>query len=579
MICLFSYRWLGACLLIGYPLCSVAFDIKVTGLEGALKENVNAQLTSIETTPSTHPRVYRAQVDDAVRTALQALGHFEPEITYQWKKLKDKDSLLVANVKPGPAVVLTATTVKVLGEGKEDRPFVWLLKHQPKTGLALNQGQYEDYKAALEALSAKRGYFDAHFVKKQLGVNVREKKAYWDLIFDTGERYRFGSLTFQGNQIDTEILNNLVPFHQGDFYDTDGIAELNQRLSETRWFNSVLVTPDLTLARQNPDNEVPIQALVTPRKGNLVETGLGYATNVGPRGKISWIKPWLNSRGHSMEVGAEVSQFEQSFDTTYKLPLAKNALEHYYLFQGGFKRTDINDTESDSSTMMASRYWDPHDGWLRAIHLTWKLDNFTQGQNSQQTMLLYPGITVSKTRSRGGLMPRWGDSQRYTLQWSDDSWGSDANFVAMEMQHTLIRSYENRHRFIWRSHLGWISTSDFNEVPPDLRYFAGGDRSLRGYDYESISPRDKNGDLKGGSKLLTASLEYQFKVTGKWWGAAFFDVGDVVDHVQDFRLKKGVGLGIRWESPLGPIKLDIARPVGSDATKQWQFYIGLGPEL
>ena len=112
-----------------------------------------------------------------------------------------------------------------------------------------------------------------------------------------------------------------------------------------------------------------------------------------------------------------------------------------------------------------------------------------------------------------------------------------------------------------------------------MRYFAGGDRSLRGYDYESISPRDKNGDLKGGSKLLTASLEYQFKVTGKWWGAAFFDVGDVVDHVQDFRLKKGAGLGIRWESPLGPIKLDIARPVGSDAPKQWQFYIGLGPEL
>lgn len=176
-------------------------------------------------------------------------------------------------------------------------------------------------------------------------------------------------------------------------------------------------------------------------------------------------------------------------------------------------------------------------------------------------------------------MPRWGDSQRYTIQWSDSLWGSDADFVALEMQHTLIRTFAERHRFVLRSHAGWIETNDFKNVPPDLRYFAGGDRSLRGYDYESISPRDENGDLTGATKLFTGSVEYQFKVTGKWWAAAFMDFGDAVDRWQDFKVKKGAGLGVRWESPLGPIKLDIARPVGSGAPNNWQFYIGLGPEL
>ena len=130
-----------------------------------------------------------------------------------------------------------------------------------------------------------------------------------------------------------------------------------------------------------------------------------------------------------------------------------------------------------------------------------------------------------------------------------------------------------------RSHLGWIQTDDFEQVPPDLRFFAGGDRSVRGYKYESISPEDENGDLTGAEKLVTASFEYQYRVTGNWWGAVFFDIGQAVNNFNNQDWKKGVGVGVRWQSPLGPIKLDIATPVGDPDKHDVQFYIGLGPEL
>ncbi len=149
----------------------------------------------------------------------------------------------------------------------------------------------------------------------------------------------------------------------------------------------------------------------------------------------------------------------------------------------------------------------------------------------------------------------------------------------MQAQNVWIRTLADKHRFVARGNLGWIETNNFEKVPPDLRFFAGGDRSIRGYKYKDISPRDDDGKLTGASKLATGSLEYQYNVTGKWWGAAFIDSGEAVNDIKQSNFKTGAGFGVRWASPVGPIKLDIARPIGDSEEHGLQFYIGLGPEL
>lgn len=258
-------RTIGLCCLATLPLSLEAFEVKLQGLDGALKENVQAQLVSVDHSNISSPRLYRAQVNDAVRTALEALGHYEPKIQYQWKD-KGKDAILEVNVEPGEAVRLAATNVVLLGNGKDDSVFANLLEQRPNLGGALNQGQYEDFKSDLQSLSAQRGYFDADFVKKQLGVNVAEHKAYWDLIYDTGERYRFGRVQFLDSQIRPAILQSIVPFNEGDYYDAAALAQLNERLSKTQWFQSILLTPDLETGREDPEKNVPIVAMLTPEK-------------------------------------------------------------------------------------------------------------------------------------------------------------------------------------------------------------------------------------------------------------------------------------------------------------------------
>lgn len=558
-----------------------AFDVKVEGLEGEVLDNVNVMLMPVKENSITEVRqTYRAQVDRAIRRAVEALGYYQTTIQYNWKEPKDKDpALLVAKVHLGEPARIEGTSFSVEGEGKDDEVFTELRKKLPKKGTQLNHGEYESFKASIERTAIRHGYFDGDFVTKELGVDAVKNQAFWTFDYDSKTRYRFGDIKFSGSQIREPILVNLLPFKEGEPYTSDDISELNRRLSATGWFNSVVVSPDIFKGRASADKTLPVYAHVTPKKENAVETGLGYSTDVGPRASVTWRKPWMNDSGHSLEASTELSALEQLADVSYKIPLEESALEKYWLVQGGVKTEDLNDTKSNSVSAMVSRHWAPYEGWQRDVHLRWSIDDFDQGETSDRTMLIYPGVSFSKTTTVGGLMPTWGFSQRYTLDWSNTMWGSDVDFVVLEAQHALVKAFADRHRIVLRSRFGWIETNDFDKVPPDLRFFAGGDRSVRGYKYESISPEDENGDLTGAEKLITASVEYQYRVTGDWWGAVFFDIGQAVHDFDDQDLKKGVGVGVRWNSPLGPIKLDIATPVGDPSESGVQFYIGLGPEL
>ncbi|EOW6770287.1 autotransporter assembly complex protein TamA [Cronobacter muytjensii] len=568
-----------AALLMASASTAAPVRLQVEGLSGALQKNVRAQLSTIQVDEVTPDRRFRARVDDAIRNGLKALGYYEPTIDFELREPPSggRRQVLLARVNPGEPVRIGATNVILRGGARDDKEYLALLKKRPAVGTVLNHNDYDSFKKGLTSVALRRGYFDSEYKKSQLGVSVERRQAFWDIDYDSGTRYRFGDVTFAGSQIREEYLQNLVPFKKGDDYQSSDVAELSRRLSATGWFNSVVVAPEFEKSRKT--KVLPLRGVVSPRIKNTVEVGAGYSTDVGPRLKANWRKPWINSYGHSLTTSTSISAPEQQLDFSYKMPLLKNPLEQYYLLQGGFKRTDLNDTEADSTTLAVSRYWDLSSGWQRAINLRWSLDHFTQANVTHTTMLLYPGVMLSRTRSRGGLMPTWGDSQRYSIDYSDTAWGSDVDFVVLQAQNVWIRTLYDKHRFVARGNLGWIETNDFERVPPDLRFFAGGDRSIRGYKYKSISPEDDDGKLTGASKLATGSLEYQYNVTGKWWGAVFVDSGEAVNDIKQSNFKTGAGVGVRWQSPVGPIKLDFAVPVGDKEEHGLQFYIGLGPEL
>ncbi|EWH03122.1 autotransporter assembly complex protein TamA [Halomonas sp. BC04] len=157
-------------------------------------------------------------------------------------------------------------------------------------------------------------------------------------------------------------------------------------------------------------------------------------------------------------------------------------------------------------------------------------------------------------------------------------WGSDADFLRMTGDTEWIRMRGSNLRFVNRLGIGAIETNDFSKVPPSLRFFTGGDRTVRGYGYETLAPRNEEGRLRGGQQLLTASTEVQRRITGNWWGAAFIDAGDAFDDWGPDSLNTGAGLGVRWISPVGPVRFDVAHPF-DDEENAWRLHFAIGPEF
>ena len=261
--------------------------------------------------------------------------------------------------------------------------------------------------------------------------------------------------------------------------------------------------------------------------------------------------------------------------------MKSHPIHYYYQISGGLEREDQNDTKFTGAHLGFQRFWNHETGWVFSLGLKARYDAFKQGNSEKKkTLLLYPTASINRTRSDGSRFPLWGDSQKLTLNWGSKAWGSDVDFYTIKASSAWIRTFFNNHRAYFRAEVGYLKASEFERIPPALRYFAGGDMSVRGFGYKDISPRDKAGKLTGGTHLATATAEYQYQVYPSWWLATFYDTGLAEKSYKANQLHSGVGAGVRWASPIGAIKFDIATPVRSpNNQKGIQFYIGLGSEL
>ena len=562
-------------LFAGNAFAAAGYRIELNGLNGELKDNVEAHVAELdEQNPAAAARALRR----AIVEGLKALGYYSPDIDIKFNRNDGKPEL-IANVDIGDQVTLRSPDLDIEGEARQDPDFALLIGNVPQAGTPLNHGTYSGFKDELLSLSLAKGYFEGRFTDKRLAVSPEAKAAQWHLHYDSGPRYRWGKITYKGSQIDEAYLKGLERITEGDYYDYAEYAELSKRLGDTGWFASIAAEPDFEAGKADPQKHLPVEVTVSPRKRNLVETGLGFSSDIGPRAKLKWTRPWVNEKGHSFDVTTEVSAKEQVLDASYRIPTKADPIGDYWLVQGGYKYTDLNDTKSSQFAVSLSRNKQLNSGWIRSLSLNVLSDNFTQAEINNNKLVIYPGISFTRTRARGGLTPDWGDTQRYGISVANGIWASESDFVRLEASQTWLRTLALKHRFVMRATVGWIETDDLNGVPPDLRFFAGGDNSVRGYDYKSISPTNDKGELTGGTKMASASVEYQYNVTGNWWAATFFDVGDSVKSLGDLTLNKGAGVGIRWNSPIGPVKVDVAWPIASNLDRGMHFYFGLGGAL
>ncbi|MDK9775186.1 MULTISPECIES: autotransporter assembly complex family protein [Vibrio] len=547
-------------------------SLTIKGIDGALEDNVNAYLSSIPEDDYSTSLRFQARLEQSITEALNALGYYHAKISYTITK--DNDELIV-NVQPGEPVRIKVMDVVISGEANQDEEFTKLLNKSPlKVGRILNQGEYDSLKSSIRNLALQRGYFNGDFELSKLEVIPELNEANVRLHYNSGIRYYFGSVEITGSQIWEERVASLRPFKEGEPYLVSEVGQYNQNLSNTDWFSSVFVEPDLT--QLDDGRDLPIKVSLAPAAKNQIETGIGYSTDTGVRGTLKWKKPWVSARGHSFDTALSLSKPEQTVTAGYKIPL-DDVLHEYYQLQFGLKRLDNRDTESLESNLAVERHWITDGGWHKTLYVRHLYENYSQGLQEDGVQFVLPGASFSRTRTRGGNMPMWGDKQSVTIEYGDPAVLSNTRVLRLLGRTSWIRGIGENHRGLLRLEGGANITDELEKLSPSLRFFAGGDNNIRGYGYESISPVDESGALTGAKYIATSTLEYQYRVYGNWWLAAFYDYGDAFNKTPDW--KAGAGVGIRWASPVGPVSFDFAWGLDAVPKNDFRIHFSLGPEL
>ncbi|MCP5476416.1 MAG: outer membrane protein assembly factor [Rhodanobacteraceae bacterium] len=550
--------------------------IFITGVKGEMRQAVSGSLelkglmSRSDASDALVRRVY-GRAPAQMSKALQPFGYYHAEV----KSTLDLDgSTWMARfaVDPGEPTKVSAVSLAVDGPGGEDKAVKQAVaEFAPAVDAQLDHRIYEASKARIEDALAERGYLDAEILRKRVAVRLADHSAQVELKFASGPRFAFGPTSYQGSQLPDEVLSGYLPYEQGKPYRLDKLIELQQRLLDSDYFSEVEVTAD----KPNAVGEtVPIVVRVSPAKRSVYTGGVSFGTDSGVGLLGGMTRRWVNQSGHKFSSRAELSQRLNSVSGQYLIPLRAADRESIGINLG--YRDEETDTSTQKVTTLQISKIRENDEGLFAYGLAAQLGDFVAGEIPGSSTLFYPEVRWTRRLADDFLSPRQGWSLSLEARGAPAGLG-DAAFAQVRAEAKLLRPQGERNRWFARLALGALWTDDFEQMPPELRFYAGGDRSLRGFAYQTLGPPNALGNVGGGRYLAVGSFEYEKHLFGDFGLAGFVDAGNAFN-AGDFELAAGVGVGLRWRSPVGLVRVDLAHPVAGDGSGI-RLHLTIGPEL
>jgi len=517
------------------------------------KQNIKQYLAQLELKSTDNANYIKQQVAKQARLAMQALGYYHGVAVVSLDPTTTLD--ITVDIALGYATLMAQSDFILTGAAQSDPDFMALHAAFPiVVGAKFHHGTFEDNKNRFNQLAQAKGYFDGHWIVSEVRIDLVTNQAFLVQIFDSGVRYRFGNTLIPSLHAATQLIEAMVPYRAGDFYHSDQLAQFNFALNQSQYFASAQAIPS------KPDvttGFIDIAVSLIDKPKNMVELSVGYSTDTLERASVKWTKPWLNQHGHSLVTKANFSQEDQYFTTDYRIPHGDPNNDYTSVVLGW---QDLNNDEQDYEKY--SLQWQRH----QPIDINWQRTLFVKYEREYNRIdditsdLVIPGVSYSRTRRRGRIATYWGDRQLYSLEAANKVWGSSSDLIKLSIHSNWLRQYQDTHQLLLKFAFGAISADTIDDVPNSLRFYSGGDDNLRAYDYKSVAPlhlTDNELVARGGLYQALASVEYSYPIIDHWRLATFYDVGTTTDDFSE-SLKSNIGVGVRWQTPVGPIRLDLA---------------------
>jgi len=559
--------------------------------------------------------------------ALRPFGYYKATVNGRVVPKGEDEMVVQLKITAGPPVLVDQVTIQVVGEGAgRDRVTSWRNSWPLTKGKVLDQTVWEERKETVLMQLGRAGYLAAAYTEHQLELDLEKNRANITLTLDTGKRFLFGDIEYGEHVLKPGIVEYIPRFQNGDPYSATLMDKFRLDLWKSGYFTDVVVEEFPRADQDSPVVDLRVQFETATR--NTYQGSIGYGTDTNARLQAQWSRHPMSRNGDRLDVGIGWQEFndEYSLRGTYRLP-RRNRARQYWTSDLTLKHEgldlDVRPSPDEDFIRIASGTID--ESHLRVGRL--KVRNFKSGEqqafetlfvqalNSSDELAPITGIPdpqildigsedhslfggTDKALSVGfdyDLVAVYGKAwetdghrERAWIFSSSKSLGSDRNFVQAYISTRRNYLKGDRWKFLVRAEAGYTDAKvseqeiivDGNSVPLSVtslpnfyRFKTGGSSSVRGYGFEELSDNHI-----GSNHILSASAEVEMKIFNKWSAALFFDIGNAFNDWSNPALKRGFGIGVRWYSIAGPIRVDVAQALDL-VDKPWRVHFTIGTPL
>ncbi len=570
--------WLGC---VPYVWSAEPVQVIVEGVEGDVLENVEAALVI----PPGFVRdgkvdvlwlkLFDRQTPDKVKTAMQPFGYYNAQVTTTLETIAAENYRLRVKVAPGTPVLVKNIHVAVHGAGSKDEILQDYVKEFPlKQGDVLLQNSYEAAKTALKSRALELGYLDAEFSTHEIRISQDKTTARIELVLETELLYYFDGTSILGApEYPERFLRRYLGYKPGEPFSPAKLSETQLNFINSDRFKEVIVSAEREKVHEL---QVPVLVQLKPSANRRLRVGVGYGTDTGARFTGRYKDVNMLHLGHELQTELYIAQRLQGLGIGYVIPGARD-INNSTGLQLNLQREDVTTYTSRLISLEVNRNRGFGFGRQGTAYLRLLQEDFTIGAQKSGSRLVLPGLVFSGRHYDDLIRPNQGYRYALEVRGAHQFLGSDTGLIQFLAEGSAIFPLPGRFSLFTRGKVGLtVQNGPLSDLPPSVRFFAGGDNSVRGYSYQSLGPRDATGRVVGGKDLLAGSLELHRSFFDNWGLSTFFDTGNAFNSFSSIRFFSGAGIGAHYYTRIGSINLYLARQIGvTDPAYHVHFTMGL----
>lgn len=532
-----------------------------------------------------HARRQGRRAKKIVEGVLNAHGYFDPTVTLSVVGEGDQ-SIAELSVDPGVLFAVRRLVIRYEGDSpREDDQEKARAAISLQPGMPAVAAEVIDQERQIGSKLRALGYPYAQATGREVIGDKEGKTISVRYSVNSGPRVRFGDVIYPDDiRTKDSYLKRINPTEMGALYDPAQLALYNSRLSETRLFKtSIAKLGDEPLEVDAEGTETrSVELRLEERKRNTLTLGAGYDTSEGFGVDAELLRRNLTRRGDLLVATARAAEREFGLDLVWRRP---NALGYG---KGLSVSAGISDENTDAFNQKTGRIGagfeiikGPQFRYSYGTDARYIRQSGESERRDFQVVSLYGSAQIDKSDSLLDPRKGWRAEGRLKPTYSFSPDGPDVAYIRAQVQGRVYLPLTAEGRFVvaGRLRLGTLVGATVANVPGEDRFYSGGGGSVRGYAFQGIGPFDANDVPLGGRSLSEASIEGRARVTDTIGVVGFLDAGNVSNTeyptLDNFRL--GAGVGIRYMTPAGPLRLDIATPLNpSDRDEAVQVYISIG---